>query len=171
MPLVYCHGMPGSRLDQIMEIAELQARRIRLIVPDRPGYGLSTIQKYALIDWPNDLTELMVSLQIDTFAIFGISGGGAYAAACAYRFPERVTRLGLVSSGAPDSDLEFEYRGINIGRFRRRLMTLTSWPVYRLFGTISGRINFAYATVVIDFLHEFPDWDSGKHPRRPRQEP
>lgn len=40
-PVVYCHGQPGSRLEQAHAAALAQRRGLRIIVPDRPGYGAS----------------------------------------------------------------------------------------------------------------------------------
>lgn len=80
----------------------LKELHIRLVTPERPGYGLSTDQpRRTILDWPDDVAALADSLGITRFAVLGVSGGGAYAAACAYKLPERVTALGLISSVAP----------------------------------------------------------------------
>ncbi len=103
-PIFYFHGFPSSRLDWQLfcdddTLAELN---IRVIAPDRPGYGLSDYQPdRRLIDWPNDVIELANTLQIDRFAVLGISGGGPYAIACANGISERLIRVGIVCGMGP----------------------------------------------------------------------
>ncbi len=78
---------------------------IRLICPDRPGYGLSTFQpRRRLIDWPRDVFELADHLGIDRFAVMGVSGGGPHAAVCAALAGERVTSAAIVSGVGPLAD-------------------------------------------------------------------
>jgi pimeloyl-ACP methyl ester carboxylesterase len=75
---------------------------IRLIAPDRPGYGLSTFQRgRRLLDWPDDLAQLADALCIDRFAVVGLSGGGPHTLACALKLVDRLTGVGLVASTAP----------------------------------------------------------------------
>jgi lincosamide nucleotidyltransferase A/C/D/E len=45
--------------------------------------------------------ELAVALGLDRFAVLEISGGGPYAAACAGKLSDRLTRAGIVSCLAP----------------------------------------------------------------------
>ena len=101
-PLLYFHGIPGSRRECPFDAAILQALNIRLIVPERPGYGLSDWQENRrILDWPDDVAQLADHLELDRFAVLGFSGGGAYALACAHKLGERVTTAGLVSCVAP----------------------------------------------------------------------
>ena len=96
-PVLYCHGFPASRLDARLG-HEIAARSgIRLIAPDRPGYGLSDFQPGRRIsDWPRDVAQLADALSLGSFGVMGISGGGPYAVACAAVLPDRVTILGIV---------------------------------------------------------------------------
>ena len=57
-----------------------------------------------MLDWPDDVAQVADALDIDQFAVMGVSLGGAYAAACAYALPDRVTAAALVSS-SPRLDL------------------------------------------------------------------
>lgn len=76
--------------------------QVRFIGIDRPGFGLSDFKpKRALVDWPNDITELANSLGIDQFSILGVSGGGPYAAACAHQMPDRLISVGIVCGMGP----------------------------------------------------------------------
>ena len=103
-PVVYCHGFPGSRLEwgMIDPLSRAAAHGLRVIAPDRPGTGSSSSQPpRTLLDWPADVGALLQELGIDRFALLGVSGGGPYAEACAFRFGERVTSVAIVSGMGP----------------------------------------------------------------------
>lgn len=101
-PVLYFHGLPGSRLQRPPEISPALRRKVRLITIDRPGMGHSTfLPGRRFLDWPNDVQELANALGIDRFAVIGVSGGGPYAAACAYGIPNRLSAVALVSSLSP----------------------------------------------------------------------
>jgi pimeloyl-ACP methyl ester carboxylesterase len=75
---------------------------VRLIVPDRPGFGLSTFQpERQLLDWADDVAALADELSIESFSTFGLSGGGLHVLATAYRIPERIKKMAVVSGTAP----------------------------------------------------------------------
>jgi len=100
-PVVACHGTPGSRLEHAA-VSALHEMGVRLIVVDRPGYGLSDFQPgRRLLDWPDDVVQLADELQLDRFSILGFSGGGPHAAACASSMSQRIDCLALISSMAP----------------------------------------------------------------------
>ncbi len=101
-PLFFFHGMPGSRLEGQMGAAAAKGLGIRLITSDRPGYGRSDFKPdRSFLDWPDDVLELAAALNIDRFAVAGVSGGGPYAAACAFKIPERLTAAGIISGVGP----------------------------------------------------------------------
>lgn len=101
-PVIYFHGWPGSRIEGRLGDEAARATGVRLIAVDRPGMGLSDFQlRRALVDWPDDVAQLASSLELDRFAALGISGGGPYAAACAWKLSDRLTAAGIVSSLAP----------------------------------------------------------------------
>lgn len=103
-PLLFFHGWPSCRMHakRIEEVAK--KLKIRIISIDRPGYGNSDFQKNrTLLDWPKDVEELADKLNIQKFPVIGVSGGGPYAAVCAYKLPQRVTRAGIVVGLAPTS--------------------------------------------------------------------
>ena len=75
---------------------------VRVIAVDRPGCGLSDfLSGRQFLDWPDDVVELADALQLDRFAVLGYSGGGPYAAACAFKIPERLTATAIVSGMGP----------------------------------------------------------------------
>ncbi|MBA1146902.1 alpha/beta hydrolase [Ectothiorhodospiraceae bacterium WFHF3C12] len=101
-PIIYCHGMPGSRLEHAYADALARGRCQRIIVPDRPGYGGSTPWSgRSVADYADDAAALLDHLDLETCDVIGFSGGGPHALACATRMSERVGRLALVSSWAP----------------------------------------------------------------------
>jgi len=103
-PIFYFHGSPSTRLEWHLFGSDALARKlkVRIIVPDRPGLGRSDFQPGRRIsDWPADVIALADRLALARFAILGYSGGGPYAAACALKIPERLTRVGIVSGTAP----------------------------------------------------------------------
>jgi pimeloyl-ACP methyl ester carboxylesterase len=104
-PAFYFHGTPGGLLEGrfLDEAARLQD--VRLIAVDRPGYGSSSFMKgRRLTDWPADVADLADALEIERFAVVGLSGGGPHAQACAAAMPQRVTAAVIVSgAGSPDA--------------------------------------------------------------------
>lgn len=101
-PVIYNHGYNGSRFEGYMMGNAIDTAEIRLIVPDQPGIGESAFQKgRKLLDWPYDVIALANALEIETFAMLGVSGGGPYTAACAYAIPERLSNIGIVVGMGP----------------------------------------------------------------------
>jgi pimeloyl-ACP methyl ester carboxylesterase len=100
IPIFHQHGMPGSRVEHVAEPELYRSLGVRVITPDRPGYGLSDPDPHSpLLDWPSDIEELADHLGISRFGIIGLSGGGIYALACAAALPHRLTNV--VVTGCP----------------------------------------------------------------------
>ena len=97
-PVFYFHGWPASRL----EAGLIQDVPVRLLSLDRPGYGRSSPQRgRTLLDWPADVAAVADRLGLKQFHVVGLSGGGPYAAACAYALPDRVLGVSLVCPVPP----------------------------------------------------------------------
>jgi len=103
IPVLFCHGAPGSRLSIFAEMDKAAAARgIRLIAPDRPGYGLSTFKpSHSLLDWVSDARELLAFLNIQRCKLIGFSMGSVYSFACAYALPEQIEHAVIVGAAAP----------------------------------------------------------------------
>lgn len=103
VPLLLFHGTPGCRIIKRLEAASWTKKfGLRVIVPDRPGYGLSDpAPGRTIINWATDVEELADHLDLGRFHIAGASGGGAYALACAIQSPARVLSVSLLSSAGP----------------------------------------------------------------------
>jgi pimeloyl-ACP methyl ester carboxylesterase len=100
-PVVFFQGTPSSRLLHPDEAITCEAG-VRLIVIDRPGFGLSDLKpNRTLLSWADDVAEVMGVLEIKRFAVVGISGGAPYVAACAYQIPQRLTAAMLVGGSGP----------------------------------------------------------------------
>lgn len=98
----FCHGLPGSRFQCPRDVAFAAARGVRVIAPERPGFGLSDPKsRHSLTEYAEDVATLADRLGIERFALAGFSNGGPHALACAQALPQRVTRLGLIGSHAP----------------------------------------------------------------------
>jgi pimeloyl-ACP methyl ester carboxylesterase len=99
---IFLFNGSASRLFYPVDDAAAQGLNARIITVDRPGLGLSDFKPgRTLLDWAEDVRQLADALGLERFAVAGGSAGGPYAAACAFRLPERVTTLGLISSLAP----------------------------------------------------------------------
>ena len=95
-PVIFHHGFMACRL------TGRPAAAARLITIDRPGIGASTARPgRTLLDWPDDAATTADQLGLDRFAVLGHSAGGPYAAACAVKLGDRVTRLGIACGFAP----------------------------------------------------------------------
>jgi pimeloyl-ACP methyl ester carboxylesterase len=113
VPLLYFHGSPSSRLEWVLFGTEERLVRhgLHLVAVDRPGMGLSDYQPgRRMLDWPADVRVLADHLGWSRFAVMGYSGGSAYAAACAWAMPERLTAAAMVAAVAP-----FELPGVTDG--------------------------------------------------------
>ncbi len=98
-PIIHFHGSGSSRLEVKLLVEQASEEGVRLIGLDRPGIGLSDPKSgYRLLDWPDDVVEVTNQLGIERFAVQGLSAGGPYALACAYKIPHRLTACGLISS-------------------------------------------------------------------------
>src|SRR5512141_922794 len=99
-PVMYLHVSPSARLEiDLPGIREAAVDLgLRVVAPDRPGIGLSTFRPYTIADYPKLVRAFSDALGLERFAVTGVSGGGKYAAACAWALPDRVTRIALVSS-------------------------------------------------------------------------
>jgi pimeloyl-ACP methyl ester carboxylesterase len=99
-PLLFFHGTPGSRLMAVPAWNDVSLGQ-RIIVPDRPGLGLSDFKpNRTILDWPDDVAELTDALGLDRFVVAGVSGGGPHSLACAYKLGDRVIRAGVISGAA-----------------------------------------------------------------------
>jgi pimeloyl-ACP methyl ester carboxylesterase len=96
------HGTPGSRLKFSAADRAARSLGLRIVAPDRWGYGgTSATPALALRAFAADMGEMADRLGLGRFAVCGVSGGAPYAAAVAAGLPDRVSALALVSPVGP----------------------------------------------------------------------
>lgn len=136
-PVIYFHGFPGSRLETQRFNQIALTSNYRLITIDRPGMGLSTIdRKRSILSTVQDIISLADHLSIDKFSVMGHSGGCPYVAACAYYIPERLTGAAIVSGMSPFTNPE-----THVGMMRETLLGSKLVKIFPPFASLMMRIT------------------------------
>jgi pimeloyl-ACP methyl ester carboxylesterase len=148
-PLFYFHGGPGSRLEGLLYEELNKQLGIRMIAPDRPGFGLSDFQdERTYLDWPEDVRELADQLGIDRFAVLGWSSGGPHAAAVAHGIPQRLAVAAIVAGDGPYASDDFPQSALSSATFSgSRVNKLFIWSANN--GSWLMRIFFTIARILI----------------------
>jgi len=121
LPVLAIHGTPGSRYMLALTDQAAHERGLRIIAPERPGYGLSDYRRRdALAQTAEDVNALADGLGLDRFALIGVSSGGPHAMAAAASIPDRVALLALISPVGPIADC---HRRIRMSAFHRLVFT------------------------------------------------
>jgi pimeloyl-ACP methyl ester carboxylesterase len=121
LPVLAIHGTPGSRFMFALTDEAARARGLRIIAPERPGYGLSDYRRrVALAPLAEDVKALADALGLDRFAVIGVSGGGPHAVAVAASMPARVALLALISPVGPIAEC---HGRIRMSRLHRLIFT------------------------------------------------
>jgi pimeloyl-ACP methyl ester carboxylesterase len=101
-PILVHNGMPNSRLLFDDDVQRARRQGVRLISYDRPGYGGSTRRPGRTVaDCAADVQAIASEFGIDRLAMWGFSGGGPHALACAAQLSELVTSVAVLASFAP----------------------------------------------------------------------
>ncbi|MEO1608939.1 MAG: alpha/beta hydrolase [Pseudomonadota bacterium] len=106
IPVLAFHGIPGTRL--MFRPADAIAARLglRIIAPDRPGFGRSTPQpNRQLKDWLLEVKAVLSACGVERFALLGISGGSPFATAAAAHFGGSVTAMALFGPMGPVTEM------------------------------------------------------------------
>jgi pimeloyl-ACP methyl ester carboxylesterase len=101
-PCLLFHGSPGSRL--FGKYLDESAKRagLRLVAPDRPGFGRSDpVDPYTILGVAEESLALIRSQTPDRFAVVGVSGGAPYVYAASVIGQERIDVAGIISGLAP----------------------------------------------------------------------
>jgi pimeloyl-ACP methyl ester carboxylesterase len=152
-PLIYFHGFPSSRLEAGLCQEGARRRQVRVIAIDRPGYGLSDFKPERQIsDWPDDVVELAGLLGLERFALLGVSGGGPYALACAWKIPQRLTVVGIVCGLGP----VYDHHVLDTMRWHARLaFTLarrSRWLLSLAYGGVLANVVLACPEIAYRWL-------------------
>ena len=133
VPVVFSYGTPGSSLPSPQFLAAADRGGVRLLVPDRPGYGgVPRRPGRSIADVVPDLLRLVDDLGWSQFAVWGGSGGGPHALVAAALLPDRVTRCAAVVSPAPyEADGLDWYAGMSPGNVEEFTLAAKGEAAYR----------------------------------------
>ncbi|HEU0193110.1 MAG TPA: alpha/beta fold hydrolase [Gaiellales bacterium] len=96
------HGTPVSGALYPDIAADAARQGLRLVSYDRPGYGGSARHEgRSIADAAADVAAIADHLGVRRFAVWGHSGGGPHALACAALLGERVAACAALSGPAP----------------------------------------------------------------------
>lgn len=102
IPILVHNGTPGSRLLYPAWVKDAEERGIHLISYERPGYGASTPQPGRTVaSAADDVATIAKELKLSRLFVWGISGGGPHALACAALLPDLVVAAAALASPAP----------------------------------------------------------------------
>ncbi|MBX7152487.1 alpha/beta hydrolase [bacterium] len=103
LAIVMIHGYPLNHT--IWENQFSLAERYRLIVPDLPGFGQSSLQNnFAIESYADGIVSILDDRKIEQAVILGHSMGGYILLSLAERYSQRLAGLGLICTQA-GSDL------------------------------------------------------------------
>jgi pimeloyl-ACP methyl ester carboxylesterase len=110
LPVVSLAGTPGTRWERPGVVSAIGLQGLRVVVPDRPGYGGSDRQPGRTVaDVAADVAAVASAQGWAQFAVTGFSGGGPHALACAALLTGRVTCCAAVAApvppGTPGADI------------------------------------------------------------------
>lgn len=135
VPVVTLHGSPGTRYFFAPQADAAARKGVRLIAPDRPGYGHSTYHPGRTYEtWARDVGRLADHLGVDRFAVLGHSSGGPNAAACARYLGDRLVGCAIVSGPAPPEAKVSKHGMLRTNRIVQRFATVAP----RLLGLAFG---------------------------------
>jgi pimeloyl-ACP methyl ester carboxylesterase len=102
VPVLVHHGTPGSILLYPPWVEDAYSRGIQLISYERPGYGGSTPHPgRSVASVAEDVAAIAKQLDLDRLSVWGASGGGPHALACAALLPDLVVAAAALASIAP----------------------------------------------------------------------
>jgi pimeloyl-ACP methyl ester carboxylesterase len=153
LPVFVFYGVGASRYFCLLFDEEAKKLGLRLISPDRPGYGVSTPwPERDMRDWGDIVEQVAVSLGVGRFGVLGHSSGGAHAFAVAAHegLRDRIVGMtvlaGFVPVSAPDVPLTtslapwlpgYLLRGVSGALPMRTADTVNDWPQL-MFGSEDG---------------------------------
>lgn len=159
-PIILLHGTPGSRIWFEGDDSVSRDLRVRTICPERPGYGLSDyFAGHSFATYPSDVEQLADALELEHFYLMGVSGGGAFAAACASALGTRVKAAALVSSTCPTSMIENK-RGLSVANRVAFWLAAKFPPGIAAISAISRRLIFRNPKRYLEEIKgQFCEWD------------
>ncbi|MCE3237196.1 MAG: uncharacterized protein K0R24_177 [Gammaproteobacteria bacterium] len=124
-PILFFHGLPGSRLEADKLHPAALKTDVRLIGLDRPGIGFSDPKKNrTILDWASDIDQFAEKLNLKTFSILGHSGGAPYTVACSCLLPHKIHKIVIVGGIAP---LDNEAAVASLSKVQKQLLWLIKY--------------------------------------------
>jgi pimeloyl-ACP methyl ester carboxylesterase len=156
----FFHGNPSSRLGGRLMDGAANEINVRIIAIDRPGIGLSDFKPgRRYLDWPDDVTELADILRVDRFAILGISSGAPHTAACAFKIPDRLSAVAIVSGPCPFNVPAATERMSRTWRLRALAGQKAPWLVRLFFRIMARRARYDPVGAISRTLGGLPEPD------------
>lgn len=129
-PVLVHPGTPGSRHLFLPQVERAARAGVRLIAWDRPGYCDTPGRPGRQVaDAATEAAVVADSLGLDRFAVWGFSGGGPFALACAALLPDRVSAAVVMASLAPYDAAGLDWAGRFSARGQSELALFFEDPV------------------------------------------
>lgn len=154
------HGTPGSRRQILPDDSLMVPAGVRLIVPDRPGYGASSAHAgRTLASFAADLGALAQHLGVGRFGVLGVSGGGPHALACAAAHGARVIAVCLAAGLAPTDRPETSRGMVPANRIITGVARTAPWLLRALMYATTGLLRLGRERSVGLMLGSLPEAD------------
>jgi pimeloyl-ACP methyl ester carboxylesterase len=155
------HGTPGSRFQYLSQMDVAARKGVRLIAPDRPGYGHSAYDPARTYEsWASDVGQLADHIEVDHFAVLGASGGGSNAAGCARYLGDRLVGCAIVSGNAPPEANVSQDALLRTNRMLMRLAPMTPRLTSVMLGAGLRRVQRAPDKGLEWMTRSLPDCDA-----------
>jgi pimeloyl-ACP methyl ester carboxylesterase len=139
-PVFVFHGTPACGAGFGWADEPARALGLRLLAPDRPGVGLSArLDHYRVGEYSDQVGALADALGIERFAVWGYSGGGPYAVACAARLGSRVQHAAVAAGAGQIGEWATRDEFEKTDRQMLGLCTTRPWLARAILG-VSGRL-------------------------------
>jgi pimeloyl-ACP methyl ester carboxylesterase len=154
------HGTPGSRFMFALTDQAARARGLRIIAPERPGYGLSDYRRRtSLTQTAEDVTAIADALGLERLAMIGVSGGGPFALAAAAAMPERTVLLGVISPVGPIAECQGHIRLSKLHRLIFTRIGRSPPAIASFFWSLRGLVRFAPGVAYRALMQRVPRSD------------
>ena len=156
-PVFAFHGTPGSQRMFVPLDADARRLGVRLIAPDRPGYGNSDyVPDWRLLDWPRDVVAIADFLGVAKFGVFGVSGGGPHAAVCAHQLEERLLGAAIVCGIAETLTPEDARGMMRVSRLLSSLARRSQWLAWPIFALMTLGMRFFGPAALRSMVKQLP---------------
>ncbi|MCF6323381.1 MAG: alpha/beta hydrolase [Gammaproteobacteria bacterium] len=160
LPVFLLHGTPGSRIWDFENEPMVTDEGLRIITPERPGYGISgALKSRAISDYYRDIEQLANHLKIKQFHIAGLSGCGPYARACASALPNNILSVTLIGSATP-FNMDGFFEGMSSGnKLAFRISKLMPFLLKPLYSYVARVLRKNPAKLIEQIQSQLSPWD------------